>query len=58
MANLHHHTARLETQHKGKDRPVCVFGIDAADLDRKLAEAQQQFPLRPVMVFRWCSHER
>lgn len=58
MSNIRGRTAKLEAQHKGKGRPVCVFGDDDADLDRKIAEARLQFPLRPVMAFRWCHHER
>lgn len=60
MPALSSRTARLETryQHKGKGRPVCVFGDDDSDLVRKVEEARQQFPLRPVMAFRWCSNER
>lgn len=60
MSNLTGRTARLETRHqlKGKGRPVCVFGDDDADLERKVAEARLQFPLRPVMAFRWCHHEQ
>lgn len=60
MANLTGRTARLESRHqlKGKGRPICVFGDDDADLERKVAEARQQFPLRPVMAFWWFSNER
>lgn len=60
MSDLHRRTARLEIRHQlqGKGRPICVFGDDDADIARKVAEARLQFPLRPVMAFRWCHHEQ